>query len=387
MSTTTLKREFRVGGVLTAATSMTSTVTYGGGTPVADTEGNPSTGIYTFEITDPALDLTYEFTITTIYAGVTYTDVITKAGTTSTTGYTEFSVDDVVTYVKTALGGSPSDATALAHVKAGQRNVLDALDTRCTPPRRHNWSFLQPEVTMTFSATVTGTAVTQGTYSTTTGFTTLTATSASFDDSMLGHNLTFDTSGTAYEIKAVTSTTVIVLSGDASAETTGDTFSVDAKGYHDTPTGFRGIKVPPVFAYSGGTRYPMIQQSPHQIRLRWQQRNPVGYTRYWALEPKTFDASAGQAYRILVAPVPIEDMVASMQILMRVPDPAAGKYFPGGDLVSTAIRDAALADVEKIAGATQGTWTAMAQASLWSAIDADKSLIAATNGPEQLRES
>lgn len=303
------------------------------------------------------------------------------------TTYSEFTINDVITYVKTNLGGSPTTATALKHVLAGQKNVLEGLDTRQVPPRRHLWSFLQPEVSVTFSATVTGTASGTGTYSETTEHTTLTATSAKFDDSMLGHNLTFDTSETAYEIVAVTSTTVIVLEGDASGEASGDTFSIDAKGYHDTPTGFRGIKVPPVFAYSAsGSRYDLIRESPADIRRRWRSSNPAGYIRYWALEPKTFVAGTGQQYRFLVAPVPTEDMVASMQIVMRIPDPAAGNYFPGADLVSMAIRDAALADVELITGATQGVWAAKAQASLWAAIDGDKETAASVTSPEVLKE-
>jgi len=246
---------------------------------------------------------------------------------------------------------------------------------------------LQPDVAMTFSATVSGTAVGQGSYSETTEYTTLTA-DAVFDDSMIGHSLTFTTSEEAYVIKAITSTTVAVLDGDASGEASGDTFSIDGKGYHATPTGFRGIKVPPVWAYStSGSKYRMERKSPAQIRAMWRDNAVTGNTRYWALEAKTFVAATGQEYRILVAPVPDEDMVASMQILMRIPDPAAGMYFPGGDLVSMAIRDAALANVELVSGATQGVWAAQAQTSLWAAIDADKQLIAATNGPERLREA
>lgn len=309
--------------------------------------------------------------------------------TIAVTTYSEFKVDDVITYVKTNLGGTVSTATAMLHVLAGQKAVLDGLDTRHRPPIRHFWSFLQPEVSMTFSAAVTGTASGAGTYSATTEHTTLTATAASFDDSMLGHHVTFTTSAVAYEIVAVTSTTVVVLEGDASAEASGDTFSIDAKGYHDTPTGFRGIKVPPVWAYSAsGGRNKMRQESPARIRARWRSQSPPGpgYIRYWALEPKTFDSSAGQAWRFLVAPVPVEDMVASMQIWVRVADPASGGYFIGGDTVCMAIRDAALADVELVTGATQGVWAAKAQASLWAAIDADKVLLGTSEPVEQAVE-
>jgi len=312
---------------------------------------------------------------------------VTADDTIDVTTYSEFKVNDVITYVQTNLGGTVTTATALKHVLAAQMTVLKGLDTRWSPPRNHIWSFTQTEVSYTFSATVTGTATGQGTYSKTTEHTTLTASSATFDDSMIGHNLTFTTSEEVYEIVAFTSTTVIVLEGDASAEKSGDTFSIDAKGYHATPTGFRGIKIPPVFAYSAsGNRYSLVKTSPAAIRAMWRNSNQPGYTRYWALEPITFSASTGQTYRFLVAPMPTEDMVASMRVFIRVPDPAAGMYFPGGDLVSMAIRDEALASVELVTGATKGVWAAAAQASLWSAIDADNDTIASVIVPAALKE-
>ncbi len=311
---------------------------------------------------------------------------IASGGEVSTTAYSEFTVSNTISYVQDALGGSPTPATALEHVLAGQMNVLKGLDTRISPPRIHIWSFLQPEVSFTFSATATGTADGQGSYSETTELTTLTATSATFDNSMIGHNITFTTSEEAYVISAVTSTTVAVLTGDASAEASGDTFSVNAKGYHSTPTAFRGIIEPPVFAWSAsGNRYDMVRETPTEIRRRWRDSNTTGNTAYWAVENTTFDTTAIQAYRFMVAPVPSEDMVASMRIKARVPDPAAGAYFPGGELVSMAIRDAALADVELINGGKAGVWAGKAQTSLWAAIDADDAFLPSHSGAEQAR--
>ena len=346
-----------------------------------------STGVYQYSWTDPLPDLTYTAYFEFDISSEAYRAQKTVIGSTSGALYSELDVNSAVVAVKTALGGTVETSAALLHVRHGQINVMKGLDTRMNPPRVHTWSFLHPEVSMTFSATSTGTASGQGTYSSTTEHTTLTATASAFDDSMIGHNLTFTTSEEAYEIVAVTSTTIVVLEGDASAEASGDTFSIDCKGYHDAPTGFRGIKVPPVWAYSAsGNRYRLERVSPAQIRAMWRDSVTTGYTRYWSLEAETFDSSASQTYRFLVAPVPIEDMVASMQIYSRVADPAAGKFFPGGEMVSMAIRDAALAEVELISGGTRGVMAEQAQTSLWAAIDADKQLIAATTGPERLRE-
>lgn len=89
MSTTTLTREFRVNGTLTAATSMTAVVTRTDtSATVANTGANPSTGVYTFTVTDPAYDLTYTFAITTVYNSVSYSDSVSVTGTTSTSAST-----------------------------------------------------------------------------------------------------------------------------------------------------------------------------------------------------------------------------------------------------------------------------------------------------------
>ena len=129
--------------------------------------------------------------------GTTLTIAADSASSTPTT-YLEFDVDNVVTDVGTYLGGSPTSDVCLKHVLAGYQNVLAGLDVRMRPPRRHFWSFMQPQSKITLSYQTTGTATGQGTYSATTELTTLTA-GSTFDDSMIGHDMTFDTSEESYE--------------------------------------------------------------------------------------------------------------------------------------------------------------------------------------------
>lgn len=301
------------------------------------------------------------------------------------TTYLEFDVDAVVTYVGTYLGGSPTSAVCLKHVLAGYQAVLAGMDPRARPPRRYFWNFMRPVSKMTLSATTTGTASGQGSYSDPS--TTLTAAAATFDDSHIGHTLTFDTSEEGYVITAVTSSTVIVITGDASSEKSGDTFSIDAKGYHTPPTGFRGVIEEPVYSYSAdGSRYDLIKESPETIRRRWRSELSSGYTRYWALEPIAFDETVGQTYQFLVAPVPSESMVLQIRTMLRVTDPAAGNKFIGGDIISCAVRDAAMADAELITGGVQGVWAAKAAVSLMAAIDADKETVTTNDDTERLLE-
>jgi len=89
-------KEFRVGGVLTNATSVLLSDaggTYGikrndtGAVVVADGTAmvNTAVGIYDYTFTDPALDLTYTAWFELVYAGATYRDEFVFAGPTSTT--------------------------------------------------------------------------------------------------------------------------------------------------------------------------------------------------------------------------------------------------------------------------------------------------------------
>lgn len=124
-----------------------------------------------------------------------------------------------------------------------QRYVDDGYRQFLFPPpldtggHSHRWSFIYPVTTIAAWATVTGTTsgapttfagtVTGvGTYSTTTGRTTMTIDTAIMDRALLGKSFVFDTGGGTYVISRVASSTSCELTGDASGETTGDTFTI-----------------------------------------------------------------------------------------------------------------------------------------------------------------
>lgn len=94
MSTTSITKEFRVGGVLTDMTSVVMSEpngTYGvkrndnDAVVVADGTAmtKTSTGTYTLSFTDPALDLTYSAWVEWVFNGVTRRDETELAGTTT----------------------------------------------------------------------------------------------------------------------------------------------------------------------------------------------------------------------------------------------------------------------------------------------------------------
>jgi hypothetical protein len=74
------------------------------------------------------------------------------------------------------------------------------------------WSFLSPVVSVTLWKTATGSIKDIATV-------TITTAAAEFFATMVGRKITFDTSGTEYDISSYTSSTVLVLTADASGET------------------------------------------------------------------------------------------------------------------------------------------------------------------------
>ena len=296
----------------------------------------------------------------------------------SGTGYLQFTADEVIGFVGAYYGDDATSALNLQHTVAGYKNVLRGIDPRTG--KRHFWNCMRTALTYVFHAAASGTM-------TVTGSTTVTdATNKPFTESMIGQTIV-STNG-SYVISAYTSTSVVTVSTDASADT-GETFTINSSGYYYLPSSYAGMVDKPVFAYSStGNRYDLEECSPDVIRAELRDNNDTGYMRKWATEAISFTATTGQRYRFLVAPVPIEDMTVGLRIKTRAEDPTAGtgEYFLGGDILDMAIRDAALADAELIHTGGQGPMAAAADKSLAAAIDGDKELVTSSSGTEQIRE-
>lgn len=151
MSTTIKPREFRVDGVLTNADSMTCVVTRNDTSAVvADTEANPATGVYTFTVTDPAYDLTYTFTITTVYGGVTLqVEAITVVGTISGTAESTLSLTFAQMYANIGAKLYGTRSPTGDNLTECKRIVNEGYSFFVA---FHDWSFLHPEATITLGA-------------------------------------------------------------------------------------------------------------------------------------------------------------------------------------------------------------------------------------------
>lgn len=129
----------------------------------------------------------------------------------------------------------------------------------------HEWSFLKPLTTMTLWGTVSGTSSGAPSYSGTTGLSTITATAAKFFDTMVGKTFAFDTSGNEYTIASYVSSTVVTVTGDASGETSGDTFTVEADGDYIFSGDFGGLDGDMMFSQSDNAYYPIRQTSEGNV--------------------------------------------------------------------------------------------------------------------------
>ena len=97
----------------------------------------------------------------------------------------------------------------------------------------HDWGFLRPRLNLTLWPTVTGTAAAGLT-------TTVTATTAKFHPSMVGHSIVF-TAGSTYTITAYTSSTVITVNTTAAADSS-KAFTVTADGIYRLPDDYGGME-------------------------------------------------------------------------------------------------------------------------------------------------
>lgn len=173
----------------------------------------------------------------------------------------------------------------------------------------HEWSFLRPLGTLSLWGDVSGTLTGAPSYSSSTGRSTITATASKFYETMVGKTFTFDTSGTEYTIASYTSATVITVTGDASAEASGDTFVVTADGDYQMPDNFGGLDGDLYYAQDDNAYCPIRLTSEGVIlnhRLREQiDITATGKPTLAAIVPiNSTTSSEGQRWNLMIWTAP-----------------------------------------------------------------------------------
>lgn len=228
---------------------------------------------------------------------------------------------------------------------AYRRFLFSARDPRSGMP--HRWSFLEPTTTIVFWATVTGTNSGAPSYDAS-AYSTITATADKFYPSMIGQTYTFDTSSTDYTITHYVSATQIKVSGDASGEASGDTFTITATGDYRMPDDFGAIIGD--FHYTASQAYRRLLKRVGIGQIHHQRSINSDYTsvpEIYAIVPASQDGSAGQRQNVSIWPIPASTYTLTYNYSI-LPDKisSSSPYPKGTEAYSEAIRWACLAEVE-----------------------------------------
>lgn len=227
-------------------------------------------------------------------------------------------------------------------IQAGYRRFL-------TPETRdgdsYEWSFLRPTTTFTAFTTITGTTSGAPSYDGSSE-STVTATTSKFYSEMVGVNFTFDTSDTDYEITEYVSATQVKVSGDASGEASGDTFTITATGTYAMPDNFGGVIED--IRFDSDNNYSGLTERPEGDILRMRSTGSGdGIPCVYAVRPKSSTGETGQRYELLVWPTPSSTYTLTIKYI-TLRDKLSSTYpYPLGSAVhAETILSAVMAEAE-----------------------------------------
>lgn len=237
-------------------------------------------------------------------------------------------------YQRKADSGEGLSSVRVANVeaanKAGYRNFLAAWD----------WGFLTPRAEFTLWTTATGTAAAGLT-------TTVTATTAVFFPSMIGHSIVFE-SGNSYTITAYTSATVVTVSSTAVADSSTD-FTITADGVYRLPDDFGSMESERIFFAPNNqdTRTIAFIGEP-LVREAWQITTQFQRPSIAAVLPLSAAAGTGQRFDLLVAAIPDDDYEVTFRYNVHPNALTTGLYPYGGMKHAETIRLSCLASAEQM---------------------------------------
>lgn len=241
---------------------------------------------------------------------------------------------------------------------------------------RYDWQFLKPTTTISlWPTTTTGAVTVSGT-----GNTTLTVSSATFYDSMVGHSLVADTSSNSYTISSVTSSTVVVVDSDASGDD-GDTFTITANGDYRLPSDFAHLIGRLFFDYDDSRRKELPQRPLSDILRRRMVDETASTPNMCAISPVASTGSAAQAWN-LMTDIPADAVYTMTYRYQMLPSRLASNDYPvGGQKHAETIVAAALAQAETRFNPGEQVQRAEFERLLAGSIKADNKTRPQTAGP------
>lgn len=189
------------------------------------------------------------------------------------------------------------DVTAI--IKRGLRNFYFPLRTSQNETA-HRWSFLRPASTLViWPDVVAADALTISTAVYASPNTTITTTAAGFYPSMEGKTLVCATSGHSYTIVSYTSSTVVVVSGDAHLET--GVVTIDSNDTFTLPWDYGGMSGDGTFVYDrDNNKLETITIITEQSLRKLRQLDITAGTPFCAaIIPKTMAGTSGQRWEVM----------------------------------------------------------------------------------------
>lgn len=277
-------------------------------------------------------------------------------------------------------GSTPDAGVALAYLNNGYREGLAGRHPRSN--KAHVWSFLRDtDYVLTLSQYDTGTVSGSPSYDGS-AYSTVTATASVFFPSQVGGSFVFDTSETSYTVYDYDSATQIKLEGDASGETSGDTFYTESGGVYDLASDFGGLIGEPVFVNKDDEGLPRLKQADLAwLRRRYKEDYDQEEPEYWAIINKPYTASTGERFQFMVWPPPDDDydvLVPYRRLPDRLTD-SASVYPVGGPELALLWQYLGLKHMEIARGQFDGPWANLAAQEMIACIDRDRRWLSSGN--------
>lgn len=217
------------------------------------------------------------------------------------------------------------------YVEEGQRDFLLS----------YNWGFTQPVATSVLWATTTATTtMTVGGE----GSRTITASTATFFPTMVGHTIV-STNG-SYVIDGYASTTSVTVTTDASADT-GLAFQITADGAYRLPDDFGGLIGDVFFQAGDGLWRPLASTGVAELLELFQVSTGTGRPSVCAVESVNVSGEIGQRSNLFAWKIPDSNYTVRYQYQV-LPDNLVSLGYPyGGARHAETIKHACLAAMER----------------------------------------
>lgn len=281
-------------------------------------------------------------------------------------------VDRIEAYMGWSSPSVAQSALALQYLNGGYKEVLRGIwmDERGME-HFHAFSFAQPKETAADLTLWGGFAAGALTVSGT-GNTILTSATAVFYPTMVGATITGDTSAVDYTIVTFTSSKIVVVSANASADTK---FTMAPDGVNRLPSDWGGSLRGPVYANSTEVGDKLVEVTPEEMDELYRNSDTESIPTHWCIVPGPLTTAAAPTVNMRVHPPPSEDLEVNWPYRAIQADFTDAAVYPiAGSEHDPTILAFGLAEAERAKHMAHGTEWIEAQRLLRGSVEIDRQL-------------